>query len=124
MPYLHQERREEGIWFGSHRGRRLAAVAATVGGVVIPLAILFDDRLYHGGAGIGSALGIVGGGILPLALLGGLLLGGYGFLRRRVGATQRETIQTLCVALFVAFAVCTATGIWFRGEGMALVWAW
>ena len=34
----------------------------------------------------------------------------------------RET--ALFVFLAVAFAVLTATGIWFRGTGMRLVWPW
>jgi quinol-cytochrome oxidoreductase complex cytochrome b subunit len=124
LPYLQQETGEAGVWFASHRGRRLAAIAAAVMLMATPLAVFVDERFYRGGAVFGFAPGFVTGGILPLTLLGVLLLGTHGVLRCRFGATPRESVQTLCVALFVAFLVCTATGIWFRGAGMVLVWPW
>ncbi len=124
LPYVPQRAGEAGVWFASARGRRLAAVAAGLTLVATPVAVLVDDRLYRGGAAFGSTPGIVSGGLLPLALLGAIFFGTHAALRRRLGATQRETVQTLCVALFAAFVVCTATGIWFRGAGMALVWPW
>ena len=57
-------------------------------------------------------------------VLGGVLAGLYLTARRRVGATRNEAIQAAFVFLFVAFAALTATGVWFRGPGMALVWPW
>ena len=40
--------------------------------------------------------------------------------RRRLGATLNESVQAVAVLLAVAFAILTLTGVWFRGEGMAL----
>ncbi len=124
LPYVPQEPGETGVWFASARGRRLAVVAVVVALFVTPLAVLVDDGLYRGSAALGAGAGILGGGVLPLLGLGVLLFAVHGALRRRLGATRWETAQTLCIALFVAFIVCTAVGIWFRGEGMALVWPW
>ena len=45
-------------------------------------------------------------------------------LRSRLGATRLEAAQALFVFLAAGFAVLTATGIWFRGAGMRLVWPW
>ncbi len=124
LPYVPQEPGETGVWFASARGRRLAVVAAAVALVATPLAVLVDDRVYRGGAALGAGPGVLGGGFLLLLGLGALLFAAHGALRRRLGATRWETAQALCIALFVAFIVCTAVGIWFRGEGMALVWPW
>jgi quinol-cytochrome oxidoreductase complex cytochrome b subunit len=124
LPYVPQKTREDGVWFTSLRGRRLAAIAAAAMLAATPLAVFVDDRFYRGGAVFGFVPGIVSGGILPVALLGGILFGTYRTLRRRLDASPRESVQTLCVALFVAFLVCTATGIWFRGAGMALMFPW
>jgi hypothetical protein len=46
------------------------------------------------------------------------------FMRRRLTATRGESVQAVFVLLAVAFLVLTATGIWFRGEGMQLTWPW
>jgi len=37
---------------------------------------------------------------------------------------MNEAVQALFVLFVVSFAVLTATGVWFRGSGMALVWPW
>ncbi len=48
----------------------------------------------------------------------------YAACRRRFAASRNEAVQALFVLLFTCFLVLTVTGIWFRGEGMALVWPW
>jgi hypothetical protein len=45
-------------------------------------------------------------------------------VRSRFGATRLEAAQALFVFLAAGFAVLTATGVWFRGPGMKLVWPW
>ena len=60
------------------------------------------------------------GTIAPVLLLAVLLR----WLRRSAGATKNEVVQAAFSALVTAFLVLTATGIWFRGTGMALVWPW
>ena len=63
-------------------------------------------------------------GVLPTAALLVACFAGLRFVRARFGATRLEAVQALFVFLAVAFAVLTATGIWFRGAGMRLVWPW
>ena len=48
----------------------------------------------------------------------------YRLVKSRYAASRDESVQALFILLFVAFAVLTFTGIWFRGAGMALVWPW
>ena len=61
---------------------------------------------------------------MPVAIGLGLLAGLLAWLKRGTGATRNELVQAAFSALVTAFLVLTATGIWFRGEGMALVWPW
>jgi hypothetical protein len=58
--------------------------------------------------------------LLVVVLIVLLVLG----LRRVLGAPREETLQAVAIFLLVAFAVLTVTGVWFRGEGMALTWPW
>jgi hypothetical protein len=49
---------------------------------------------------------------------------GFRLLRSRFGATRLEAVQAVFTCLAAGFFVLTATGIWFRGAGMRLVWPW
>ena len=73
--------------------------------------------------------GGAGGGWISRGLAPGLVLvlvvtAAFFVARRRLGATLNESVRAVAVLLAVAFAVLTAVGVWFRGEGMALVWPW
>jgi hypothetical protein len=59
-----------------------------------------------------------------VAALVAVCAAGFRLLRSRFGATRLEATQTIFVLLATGFAVLTATGIWFRGAGMRLVWPW
>jgi quinol-cytochrome oxidoreductase complex cytochrome b subunit len=118
LPYLTSDDEPAGRWFLSATGRRTAALAAAAATVVTPLAVIADDLLA------GGPSGFVSGGVLPLAVAAGAVAGCYRLARRRYGASHNESVQAVVVLLAVAFAVLTVIGVWFRGEGMALVWPW
>ena len=56
-----------------------------------------------------------------LLLLAGLT-GFYIFLKRYFKASKAEVVQSIFVFLLVAFVVLTIVGVWFRGQGMRLMW--
>ena len=60
--------------------------------------------------------------IFALLLAG--ITGFYLLIKKLFEATRNEAVQALFVLIVVAFTVLTATGVWFRGTGMALVWPW
>jgi quinol-cytochrome oxidoreductase complex cytochrome b subunit len=114
----------EGVWFISHRGRRMGLIAAVTTLLVTPLLILASEYLLHKLPLPTVIPSAIANGVLPLTLLALLFTAFVGALKRRFGASREETIQTSFIALTTAFLVLTVTGIWFRGEGMALVWPW
>jgi hypothetical protein len=48
----------------------------------------------------------------------------YWLVKKKYAATNNESIQSVFVLLVVAFIILTIVGIWFRGQGMALMWPW
>ena len=118
LPYLTSDDEPSGQWFLSATGRRTATLAAAAALVATPLLVIADDLLGSGPSGW------FGGGVLPLALGAGAAAGAFTMARRRCGASVNESAQAVVVLLAVAFAVLTLIGVWFRGEGMALVWPW
>jgi hypothetical protein len=118
LPYLSSDGEPAGRWFLSATGRRTAALAAAASLVVTPLLVIADELLS------GGPSGLIGGGVLPLALAAGAVAGSFVLARRRYGASVNEAVQAVVILVAVAFAVLTLIGVWFRGEGMALVWPW
>jgi quinol-cytochrome oxidoreductase complex cytochrome b subunit len=124
LPYLRYDADLSGRWFLSAKGRRMGIVAAVTALVVTPLWIVVDERVGHANQGLAGAHPFIVQGLAPLIiLLVGVTLF-YRLVKSRYAASRDESVQALFILLFVAFAVLTFTGIWFRGAGMALVWPW
>jgi quinol-cytochrome oxidoreductase complex cytochrome b subunit len=121
IPYLRYPRELGGPWFLSDTGRRTAVLAAVVGLGITPVMILLDELVLQPGAGLPS---LVGRGVVPLVLVGAAVFGFRVLLIKRFGASTGEVVQAVFVLFFVALAVLTVTGVWFRGPGMALTWPW
>ena len=124
IPYLRYDTDLSGNWFLSPKGRRMAAVAAVTGLIITPLWILVDDFVVGPGGWLPGTAPVISNGWLPCMVMLAAILGFYGLIKKQYAASKNEAVQALFVLLFVAFAVLTATGVWFRGEGMALVWPW
>jgi quinol-cytochrome oxidoreductase complex cytochrome b subunit len=124
IPYLNYGLEQEGPWFLSPRGRQTAAIAAGLALVVTVLWVLLDEFVFDFGNWVPAIPGVISEGLIPVTI--GLLFLAVllRWLRRSAGATKNEVVQAAFSALVTAFLVLTATGIWFRGAGMALVWPW
>jgi hypothetical protein len=124
IPYLNYPSDTGGVWFASRQGRRAAVVALAVGMVATPIGILADEFVIDFHAWMPDLPPVVTDGILPaasvLAVVGVL----YGLLRRRYQTSLNVSVQSIFILLVTALTLLTITGIWFRGEGMALTWPW
>jgi len=124
LPYLPYDENTAGVWFASHRGRRMAVVAAVVATVFTPLFVLADELFFDFGVWIPAIPPVLSSGLLPAAMILAALGGFYVFIKRKYSATNNEVVQAVFVLLLFAFIIMTITTVWFRGEGMALTWPW
>ncbi len=122
IPYLNYQTDTAGVWFASHRGRRLAVVAAVTASVVTPIGIVADEFVIDMSAWLPEMSPAVRSGILPAAFVLAAISIFYWLMKKKYAATNNESIQSVFVLLLVAFVILTITGIWFRGKGMALMW--
>jgi quinol-cytochrome oxidoreductase complex cytochrome b subunit len=122
IPYFNYQKNTAGVWFVSHRGRRMAVVAAVAAFIVTPIGIIADEFIIDFAAWMPDVSPVVSNGILPAAfvLIGIIVF--YWLVKEKFAATNNESIQSVFVLLVVAFIVLTIAGIWFRGKGMALMW--
>jgi len=120
VAYAHYDADLGGDWFLTAKGKRMALTAAGTAVVLTPAWVLFDERAFAG-SGLSSSMGH---GVVSFAALVMGIVGFWLIMKRSFGASRNETAQALFVLLLVGFALLTVVGVWFRGEGMALVWPW
>jgi len=119
LPYLSVRDGIEGVWMMSAIGRRTGLAAVLVGVVATPVLIVADEVLTSPSAATTGLAGVV-----PVVVIAVVVAAFVIVLRRTLGAPREETVQAVVLLLLTALAVLTVTGVWFRGEGMALVWPW
>ena len=124
LPYIPYDENTAGVWFASHRGRRMAIVASIIALVFTPILVLTDDLFFDFAAWLPGIPPIFSSGLLPVAMILAILGGFYALMKRKYSATKNETVQAVFVLLLFAFIILTITTVWFRGEGMALTWPW
>jgi quinol-cytochrome oxidoreductase complex cytochrome b subunit len=121
IPYTGRESDPVGRWFLTRAGWQSCAAAAALALVVAPLCVVADEARLQSAVGAASLLWR---GLIPLAVLVVVAFLIRFVLVRRMAASRAEVVQALFAFFFTAFLVWTATGVWFRGPGMALVGPW
>ncbi|MCJ7600796.1 MAG: cytochrome b N-terminal domain-containing protein [Desulfobulbaceae bacterium] len=123
LPLCRETALPTGIWFGSHRGRKLAAWTSIVTALVSLVIILADNLLLQSGE-TAAVNTLITRGLLPTAILFAFLSGVYVLLTKKLQYTRAEAVMAGIIFLLVALAVCTIIGVWFRGPEMHLIRPW
>jgi quinol-cytochrome oxidoreductase complex cytochrome b subunit len=123
LPALGGRERPSGRWFGSPRGARLALGAAVAAAVVTAFAVIANEPLRRARPWFPGLPPAVRGGVVPLAIAA-LLVAGVAWASRRRGGTRLEAVQAAFTFVAASFLVLTVVGVFFRGQGMALVAPW
>ncbi len=124
IPYLRYDGDTSGVWFFSHKGRRMAMVAAITALTLTPACIFLDEFWLDLPAWLPGLPPVISNGLVPVSVMLAGLVGFYAYLKKSFSASNNEAIQAFFILLTVAFVALTVTGVWFRGPGMALVWPW
>ena len=120
LPALGGGEHPSGRWFGSPRGARLALAAAALGAVVTVAAVVANEPLRRARPWFPGLPPAVRGGVIPLAVAV-ILVAIVAWVSRRRGGSRLETVQAAFTFVAASFVVLTVIGVFFRGQGMALV---
>ena len=120
IPYINYDVSTVGIWFCSHKGRKMALVAMVFSTIATIAAVLFDEFVTTT-VSVGPP-NVISNGLLPFAIVLLICTGFYWLVKRSFTANKNEAIQALFTLLMTAFVILTLIGTWFRGAGMQLVW--
>ena len=122
IPYINYQTDTAGVWFASLKGRTMAVWSAVVAVIVTPLGIVLDEFVIDFSAWLPDIPGEISDGLIPFALVITAALLFYKLIKTKFSSNNNEALQSVFVLLVVAFIILTITGIWFRGQGMALIW--
>jgi quinol-cytochrome oxidoreductase complex cytochrome b subunit len=120
LPAFGGGERPSGRWFGSPRGARLALASAALAAVVTLAAVIANEPLRRARPWFPGLPPAVRGGVLPLAAAA-VLVAGVAWVSRRRGGSRLEVVQAAFTFVAASFLVLTVVGVFFRGQGMALV---
>jgi quinol-cytochrome oxidoreductase complex cytochrome b subunit len=121
IPYINYQANTTGVWFNSHKGRKIALVAVVFSTLITVAAVLLDEFVI--GVNPAGPANLINNGLLPFLVVLLVCTGFYWLSKKTFNATNNEAIQALFTLLITAFVVLTMIGVWFRGAGMQLMWA-
>jgi quinol-cytochrome oxidoreductase complex cytochrome b subunit len=124
LPYLKQTGINQGVWFISEKGKRAARLALLAGSVFTVLFVLISEILPDPRTVLPSVHSLILTGLVPFVIVKGTISIFIVNTKKRYSLSRSEFIQTIVILLVVSYAVLTIIGIFFRGEGMKLMWPW
>jgi quinol-cytochrome oxidoreductase complex cytochrome b subunit len=124
LPYVSADETSRGLWFLSDRGIRSAKVALADGLLFTILFIGLSELLPDPEVIISSVPSLITKGLVPFAIMIVTLYFFLKYLKRRFSLNRPEIIQSVIILMIVSYSVLTLSGIFFRGEGMNLMWPW
>lgn len=122
LPYSSLKNVQTGHWFYSEKGKRLAIQSALSAIIITPLVIIVDEYLLQLGSVLANIPKIISEGLIPFLLLITSFLIYIVFMRKKQKAGGYEVIVSIFTLIIVSYIILTITGIWFRGQGMILIW--
>lgn len=124
LPFIKLDDRNQGIWFLSEKGIYTAKLSAAAA-IFITIAFILSGELFPDPEQVFSTVpSFVTKGIVPLIFMLLTIWVFLQFLRGRFRINRSEFVQSIIIILIVSYSVLSLTGIFFRGEGMRLMWPW
>jgi hypothetical protein len=124
LPYIKNNDVNKGIWFLSVNARLAANTAAIAAILFAILFILISEVLPDPETVLPSLPSIITTGIVPFLILAGTMVLFLKYIIKKYSLNRSEYIQTIIIILVMSYTVLSLTGIFFRGEGMELIWPW
>jgi quinol-cytochrome oxidoreductase complex cytochrome b subunit len=124
MPYVKSSDTNHGIWFLSGNGISSAKATVATGTIFTVLFITLSEVLPDPEALLPGVPPLLTTGLIPFLIMASTMWLFLKSLRMRLSLNRSELIQSVIVLMVASYAVLTVTGIFFRGEGMNLVWPW
>lgn len=121
LPYIKYGKINVGVWFNSKTGKSLTIKSIVFSFVFTVIIILVSEYLLDFSSWFPKLPLLISTGLLPLLIF---LIPTIGYLYYWYRIKNTETIEifiSLVSIIIVAYIVMMIFGVWFRGEGMNLI---
>jgi quinol-cytochrome oxidoreductase complex cytochrome b subunit len=122
LPYLRYDSAHSGTWFFSKAGKKAGIAATSTAMILVPSAIILNEYIIDLPGWFPTLPPEVSDGLFPTAFVVCAIAIFNWAIKKRIASVNNETVQALFTLAVVSFILLTMAGIWFRGEGMGLVW--
>lgn len=112
----------EGIWFVSIKGRSMVIFSFVTAMMLTSAAIVLDEYAFDFTGLISGAPPLINGGLIPFLIALSVCAFLYLLAAKFFSPDRSEKVLMVFVFFITVFLVLTIIGIWFRGDGMRLVW--
>jgi quinol-cytochrome oxidoreductase complex cytochrome b subunit len=122
LPYVRLDDNNHGIWFLSEKGKNAGKYAATSGFILTIIFISVSELLPDPEYVMKAVPSVITTGLIPFVIVIGTIFLFMTYLKEKLSLNRSEYIQSIMIILIVSYSVLSLTGIFFRGEGMKLIW--
>ena len=123
LPFLRDCSLPAGRWIGVAKGRVITFLAVVCGFLLTSIGVFADDLILTS-AGGAVTFDWFYRGLLPTILSVAGLFSVIMLLRKVFSLNRVQSVLILFTFIIAVMLALTVVGIWFRGEGMQLVWYW
>ena len=124
MPFSKFDENKSGVWFSSINGKKVVILFSILSLLVCLLIVITEQLIIDANDSLTNTPVWIGNGVLLFLILV-LLFGSLIFTAfKRFNLSALEGIQVIIASLSVVYIVFSITGIFFRGQGMQLMWPW
>lgn len=120
FPYMKPQVKNPGTWFYTQKGQKITLTAGIVSFIITLFAILAGEYWIDFPGWLPILPEIISNGIIPLFIWTTILFLMAYFIKKKFKASRSEMQLWIFTYLIMAYMVLMFTGIFFRGEGMAL----
>ncbi|MEE4258421.1 MAG: cytochrome b N-terminal domain-containing protein [Bacteroidales bacterium] len=124
LPFLHFNKRYEGVWFLNDKGKKLAMLATFISISSVTTAIVISEFVVDFEGWFPRWPLLISSGLIPFMLVAGLFVIMMYMIKKYYKTDKSEFILFAATFMIVAYILFSITAIFFRGPGMQLMWPW
>lgn len=123
LPYINYSKINTGVWFNSKSGKYLTLISVLFSFIFTLIIILISEYLVDFNTWLPKLPLLISNGLLPLFLflIPTATFLYYWYKVKNTGFV--ETVMSLVTIIITSYIVMMAVGVWFRGEGMNLIFS-
>jgi len=121
IPYVKFNNMNAGVWFNSQSGKQFVLFTSIFSFFLTIILILISDFYLRTSEVYINLPQLISGGIIPLVLYLLPQAAFFFYFRNKKKLGKLELAMGLMTATITSYIVMMAVGIWFRGEGMNLI---